>query len=39
MGFPRWEPATHCTGSAAPGALAFMKWFVENYHNKGGFND
>ena len=38
MGFPTWEPATHCTGSAAPGALALMRWFVENYHTKGGYN-
>lgn len=38
MGFPTWEPASHCTGGPAPGASALMRWFVENYHNKGGFN-
>lgn len=38
MGFPSWESAVRCTGGPAPGALAFMRWFVENYHTKGGFN-
>lgn len=38
MGFPPWEPADHCTKGPQPGAVAFMKWFVENYSNKGGFN-
>lgn len=38
MGFPAWSPATHCTGGPAPGASAFMRWFVEHYHGKGGFN-
>lgn len=38
MGFPRWEQATRCTSGPTPGALALMKWFVENYHGKGGYN-
>lgn len=40
MSFPRWEMASHCTGGPSQGALALMRWFVEEYHDtgKGGFN-
>lgn len=38
MGFPAWEPASRCTGGPSQGALAFMRWFVENYSDKGGYN-
>ncbi len=38
MGYPAWEQATHCTGSATPGAQALMRWIVENYGTKGAQN-
>jgi peptidoglycan hydrolase-like protein with peptidoglycan-binding domain len=38
MGFPRWEPAVRCTDGPTPGASAFMKWFVEEYGDLGGYN-
>jgi len=38
MGFPRWEPAVRCTSGPTPGATAFMKWFVEEYGDLGGYN-
>lgn len=38
MPFPPWEPATHCTAGPQPGALALMRWFLEEYGNKGGYN-
>lgn len=38
MGFPKWEPAVACTSGPTPGALAFTRWFVEEYGDQGGFN-
>lgn len=38
MGFPKWEPAVACTSGPTPGALAFARWFVEQYGEKGGYN-
>jgi hypothetical protein len=38
MGFPRWEPASRCTGGPTQGALALMRWFVEEYGDQGGYN-
>ena len=38
MGFPVWEEATRCTSGPQPGALAFMRWFIEEYGDKGGYN-
>lgn len=31
MPFARWEAATHCVGSAQPGARALMKWCLTEY--------
>lgn len=36
--FPPWEQATHCTAGPQPGALALMRWFVEEYGDEGGYN-
>lgn len=38
MGFALWESARTCTGAPAPGAVAFMAWFTENYGKRGGYN-
>lgn len=38
MGFPTWEGATHCSGSATPGAQALMRWIIEHYGPKGAMN-
>lgn len=38
MGFPPWQPATHCSGSATPGAQALMRWIIEEYGSKGAMN-
>lgn len=38
MGFPKWEQPTRCTSGPTPGALAFMRWFVEEYGDAGGYN-
>lgn len=38
MGWPSWEQATRCSGSATPGAQALMRWIIENYGNKGAQN-
>lgn len=38
MGFPTWEGASRCTGSATPGAQALMRWIIENYGPKGATN-
>lgn len=38
MGFPTWEPAVRCSSGPTSGASAFMRWFVEEYGEKGGFN-
>lgn len=36
--FPTWTPASRCTGGPAAGALALMRWFVEQYGDLGGYN-
>lgn len=33
-----YQPAVRCTGAAAPGALAFMAWFLAVYGPMGGRN-
>lgn len=38
MSWPVWEPATRCTGGPSSGAQAFMKWFLIEYGDKGGYN-
>lgn len=38
MGFPSWDPATHCTGSATQGAQALMRFIIERYDSKGAGN-
>lgn len=38
MGFPEWEGARTCTGSASPGAQALMRWIIEEYGSKGAQN-
>jgi hypothetical protein len=38
MGFPVWEPASRCSGSATPGAQALMRWIIETYGPKGAMN-
>lgn len=38
MGFPAWEGATRCTGSAQPGAQALMRWIIEEYGDRGAQN-
>lgn len=38
MGFPAWEGATHCTGSASAGAQALMRWIIEEYGDRGAQN-
>ena len=38
MGFPTWQPASRCIGSATPGAQALMRWIIETYGTKGAGN-
>lgn len=38
MGFAPWEAATHCSGSATPGAQALMRWIIEQFGDKGAQN-
>lgn len=38
MTFAPWTPASHCSGSATPGAQALMRWIIEHYGTKGGAN-
>ena len=36
--FPTWEPAVRCTSGPSQGALALMRWFVEEFGDEGGYN-
>jgi hypothetical protein len=38
MGFPAWEGAVRCSSGPQPGVLAFTRWFMEEYGDKGGYN-
>ncbi len=38
MGFPTWQGATHCTGSATLGGQALMRFIIESYGSKGAQN-
>lgn len=38
MGFPQWEGAANCTSGPQPGVQAFVRWFMEEYGDKGGYN-
>lgn len=38
MPWPPWEAPTVCTSGPSQGALALMKWFLEEYGDEGGFN-
>ena len=38
MGFPVWQGATQCSGSAQPGAQALMRWIIEEFGDKGAQN-
>ena len=36
--FPKWEAARVCTSGPSKGARAFMRWFVEEYEDRDGYN-
>lgn len=38
MGFPVWQGAKACTSGPQPGVLAFARWAMEEYGEKGGYN-
>lgn len=38
MGFAAWEGARACTSGPQPGVLAFTRWAMEEYGDKGGYN-